>query len=211
VELNTVPRLYAGTAPACPPDDSPTPAGWRIKVEKVEVRPSGDPASRHFGTVVSGTRLDSQSPCGVALWILLREEKVNLAPGSVVRYAVKHSPNVSYSGTLRDADERLLIGVVRGQRPQIWDAEMFPGITLSLDQQPVCRPRGYKMQQLRAHLRSGTDDCAVECYTRRCCTLGGETLDVRADLAARYEETVGPQQDQVNLLVRRPGVVSPVN
>jgi hypothetical protein len=215
VTFNTLASAYAGSSPRCQDEDQVPPPGWRIKVEKVVVQPYGsDPASHHFVTVVSGSRIDLPTPCGVAIWIMLRDEKVNLAVGTVIRYATKRTirnpeNDVSSSTTIRDADGHLLLAFVMGQRPQVWDAEFFPGLTLGLEQGAFCQQRGFKVRQLRAHLKTGSDDCALDCYTRRCCTLAGETFEVRADSVVRYETTSGPQQDVVTLLIRRPGVVVP--
>jgi hypothetical protein len=147
---------------------------------------------------------------------MLRAEKVNLVAGSTVVYAVKRTVrnlenDVSMTTTLRDPKGRLLLAYASGQRPEVWDSDMLPGLTLSLDQAPpLCQQRGFKVQQLRIHLRSGTDDCAVDCYAHRCCSLGGDTLEVRADSAVRYQDRVGPQQDVVNIMIRRQGLISPV-
>jgi hypothetical protein len=183
----------------------------------VAVQPySGDPTGHHLVTVISTTRMDLPTPCGVALWIMLRDERVDLAPGTIVRYATRHTirnpeNDVSSSTTLSDAGGHLLLAYVSGQRPEVWDADFFPGITLGLEQGSYCQPRGFQIRELRVHLKAGTDDCALDCYTRRCCTLAGTTFEVRADSALRYEMTSGPQQDVVNLLIRRPGVVVPAS
>jgi hypothetical protein len=216
VAFNTLNSAYAGSAPRCQDQDQVPPPGWRIKVEKVVVQPYGnDPASHHFVTVVSGARMDLPAPCGVAIWIMLRDEEVNLTAGTVIRYATKRTirnpeNDVSSSTTIRDADGHLLLAYVAGQRPPVWDAEFFPGVTLDLEQGSFCQQRGFKVRQLRVHLKAGSEDCALDCYTRRCCALGGETFEVRADSAVRYETTTGPQQDVVNMLIRRPGLVSAV-
>jgi hypothetical protein len=216
VAFTTLASSYTGSSPTCPDTDGIPMPGWLLKIEKVDVQPyAGDPTSRHLLTLVNALRMDVPAPCGVGIWIMLRDEKVDFTVGQAIRYATKRTvrnpeTDVSSTTTIRDEQGHLMLAYVAGQRPEIWDADLLAEMSLALEEQILCRSSGFNVDELRVHLRTSNEDCALDCYAHRCCVLGGREFEVRADLAVHYGDKTGPASDEVNLLIRQSGLVSRV-
>lgn len=190
-----------GPYPPCPEG---LPQG-RMRIEAV--RYSGV-ESKYF-TYLDVTSLDFDQPCGAGLIVILRQEIVQLAPGTVIRVDARitvrdFEEDVNEDWVIRDDEGTLLLALARGTRPKIFASKLY-ALTLSTDSPPICRYNS-KYSRLRVHLVADGNDCMVEGQSQRCCPLwGGAPYEVRMDSA---DEVLGEKQSpSITFLIRQKGLV----
>lgn len=214
--------------PACPLSQDGNLAGlagpgWRLRVDSVLAPYLVARSSDHYYTVVIATRLDVSEPCAVRLVWTVKQHRIDLKPGMIVRYALRKTvrnleDDTTVTAVMRDDEGRFLLGHVGGVRPEVWDKDLWPELVLSIDPQVLCSdPRFPALKRLRFTLSAGADSCTLDAATARCCTFGGDTHLVQAVGASR-NTTVPPAGigaghavfDKIHVLVARPSVLLPV-
>jgi hypothetical protein len=186
-------------------------------VDKVISGPAGEPAD-HFNTAVFATRLDGPQRCALRLVFRLKQQIVRMDAGTEVRFAYRRSirhveEDVSVTTTLRSSEGELLLGAVTSVRPEVWDKDMLPELTLSVQAGSLCQESKYPtLQRLRFTLSSGTDTCTLDAATARCCKFSGKNHLVLAADALRTSKASGGStstRDGITVLVAREGLLAP--
>jgi hypothetical protein len=222
--------LYATTpeqssVPACPlaeeSDLAGLPApGWRLKVDRdLGVFPAGE-SKDHFQSVFVVTRVDAPEPCALRMVWKLKQQALKLPLGTVIRYVSALSvrsveDDVSMTSVVRDEAGKLLIGHAAGVRAEVWNKEVWPELSLKIEEPPICRDsERSQVELLRFTVSAGEDRCTLEARSARCCQLAAETYTVKASDAVRNSAKtvrVGDRTvalDVVNLIVARTSVLA---
>ena len=158
---------------------------------------------------------NAPQPCALRLVFKVKQHAVKLDAGTIVRYAERLTirnveEDVTRTSVLRDDTGAFLIGSADWVRPTVWDADLWPELSLAIEPGTVCQdPQFPEVHRLRFTLGGPNDDrCALEAATARCCTFGGQPHLVLAPDAAR---TTGPtpRPDGIRVMVARPGTLVP--
>lgn len=202
---------------ACPvTDDSylvdlPNP-GWLLRLEKTLPLSVSEHTSDQFSTGIVATRLDGAAPCSVVLTWTLKQQKVVLPMGAIVRWAMNLTildveTDSFRTGVLRDEQGAFLMGLAVGIRPEVWPKDMWPELNLSFDPTPVCQQPGHPgTLKLRVTLSDGKDACALDGGTGRCCAFSGTQYQVQVPDA--WRRASGSHPDAAWILVARQGLLA---
>jgi hypothetical protein len=190
-------------------DEEPVPPGWQLKVEKILPPQLHPNTTDHYDTRIVASRVRNGAMCSVTIAMELRGESFVLPLGSTIQYIQKNTirnpeADVSLTTTIRDVDGKLILAYVGGTRPEVWDSDVLPELSIALT--PVCA-RTPDITALRVSLSSGTETCVLEDSTARCCSIGGRTFQVEAALARRYRTRL--PSDTATMLIAQSGTIVP--
>jgi hypothetical protein len=186
--------------------------GWLMRVEETLPSTPVEHTTDHYYSRVLATRLDGPIQCAVKLVWNLKQQRVNLAIGTVVRYLHRYTilnaeTDAFTTNLLRDEKGELLIGYVAGIRPQVWAKDMWPEVTLSFASTPICQKAGYPdALALRLTLSSSRDTCTLDSGTARCCSFDGVLYEVEAEA---WHTVSGGYPDYAQILVARRDLLIP--
>jgi hypothetical protein len=198
--------------PACPLDYEADLAGldvpgWLMRVDGTLPSIPVEHTTDHYYSRFLATRLDGPAQCTVKLVLNLKQQSVRLAAGTVVRYSHRSTIINGTTNLLRDENGVLLIGWVSSIRPEVWEKDMWPELTLSFASTPVCQKAGYPDALfLRLTLSNGADTCTLDGSTARCCTFSGVLYEVAADA---WHDVSGRYPDSARILVARRDLLVP--
>jgi hypothetical protein len=209
--MNTLP-VQPGDSDIVPcPLEEANPPGWKLRIDKILTVRLHQNTTDHFDSAIVATRLDGAQQCSVKLSWELRSESVVLPIGTTVQFAYKYTvrnpeTDASISAALRDSAGSLLIGYVADMRPEVWDVDVLPELTLAVS--PVCL-RQADTTALRVSVSTGTDSCTADDWTARCCTIAKTSYQMEVPSALRYS-THSPS-DKVRMIIAKSGVLVPAH
>lgn len=190
--------------------DLPNP-GWLMRLDKALPAVVDEHSSDHFHTSILATRVDIAAQCSVKLSWTLKQQKVDLPIGTIVRYSQQRTvldveTDVFFASVLRDEQGTFLIGLAGAIRPEVWYKDMWPELSLSFDASPVCQKPGYPdALELRVTLSGGQDVCTLDGGTGQCCTFSGTNYEVVCPDA--WRSASGKHHDYAYILVARQGIL----
>jgi hypothetical protein len=137
----------------------------------------------------------------------LKQQTINLPLGTVLRFSAQFTiinpeTDVFLMNVLPDDNGAFLVGWTGGIRPEVWNSDMWPEMSIAFANSPVCQKSAYPdAHALRVTLLSGSESCQLDSVSGRCCTLGGVLYEVVCTDA--WHDSSGAYPDYAYLFVAR--------
>ncbi len=197
-EVGVNARSYAGSLPACGGRD-PLGAGFSMSLSVENVVVTEVPASGLTLVSIQGESQDNVGPCGDALSVSVPYSalpgggpgiSVDLKVGDALVFS--HRTTQVTDNEARDtqviarSDGSILLAVMTGVRPDFFDGDLVPRLTLAVPRENICAGG----HEGRFSLQTGSDPtCSVESRSQQCCTLWSRSYEVQSQAAIVYVGT----------------------